>query len=236
MTLFKNSAEGGTNAVQTSTGNSGGASGDAWTLVNVTAGSTFHYTTTSPIHGGVSYDNASTTASATPLVDWSDSAATVAAARFYFRFVTLPDAALQLGINFRGNAGASSLARTEFNITTGAVRSMMGSTTSSFMGATPSVGTVYRLESVCTGFNGASGAMTTNLYVGDSLTPAGTASLTGATTGFTCDRTRFGKFSGGGNFAWITDSYAANVGVSTEIGPEVTLSPGWSSGFAVRIG
>lgn len=236
MTLLKNSAEGGNDGTPTSNSNSGPPMGTAWTLVSISAGSTFAYTTTSPIHGGTSYLNSSTTAATTPLVDWGDTAATSAAARVYLRFASLPDALMQIGINFRGNAGATSLARTEFNITTGAMRSIMGASTGSFSGSTPTIGTVYRLEVVCTGFNGASGAMTSNLYVGDSLTPFSTATVSGATTAFTCDHTRFGKFSTTGNWSWTLDDMAANIGASSEIGPEITLTSGWTSGYEIRIG
>jgi hypothetical protein len=233
MTLKTNSAEGGTDGVATSTGNSGGTSGTAWDLVNINAGSFFEYDNASPIHGAMSYRNGSTTAATTPLVGWNDSVAAVAAARLYFRFVTLPDASVQLGINFRGNAAATSLARTEFD-TTGHIRAVMGATNSSFSAGAVSTGTQYRLEYVCTAFNGSAGTATANIYIGETMTIQATASLTGATTAFQPDQTRFGKFNAVSNYEWIIDSAAANIGASSELGTVVPAT--WFYGYQAVIG
>lgn len=221
MTLLQNSAEGQADGITVTTGNSGGASGDAWdVLAGTSAGGSVQGESTDAIHGSMSIRFASTGATTqTPLVGWNDTGATVAVARWYEFYNAFPDtAASQMGINFRGNAGASSMARRTTN-TNGSFNAVMGSTTGSASGVALSLSTVYRFEAVCTGFNGASGAMTVNCYVGESGSVHSSSTLTGATTGFTCDNVRFGKFSGAFDVDFLADSFAANIGSSTLLGP-----------------
>lgn len=220
MTLKTNDAEGGTDGVATSTGNSGGASGTAWDIVNINAGSTFHYESTGAIHGTMSYQVSSTTTATNPLAGWTDTAANQAVARVYMSFTTMSTVNnQQFGINFR--SGSGSLARSEFN-TDGTFRGVMGATNSSASALALSTGTVYRMEAVATGFNGASGALTINVYVGESGTVFTSISLSGATTAAQCSAVRFGKHNTSGNVDALYDSIAADIGSSTLLGPVAT--------------
>lgn len=221
MTLLQNSAEGQADGVTVTTLNSGVASGDAWDVVaGTTSGGSVQGASTNAIHGTMSIRFASTGATTqTPLVGWNDTGATVAVARWYEYYIAFPNAASsQMGVNLRGNAGATSMARRTTN-TDGTFNAVMGSTTGSASGVALSLSTIYRFEVVCTGFNGASGAMTLNCYVGQSGSVHSSSTLTGATTAFTCDNVRFGKFSGAFDVDFLADSFAADIGSSTLLGP-----------------
>lgn len=224
MTLKTNTADGGTDGTTVSTGNSGGASGTAWNLVNVGT-SILAYESTNAPHGGMAvrfFSNGSATN--TPILGWDDTANAAVTLRWYEYWTTLPSALTQCGFNIRGNAAASSLARREVD-TTGQWR-VVAASTSSFASTSISVSTLYRWEATATGFGGASGALTLTMYAGESLTSLASVSLSGQTTAFTVDNVRFGKFNTVGTVDLLMDSFAANVGSSTALGPiSVDASP-----------
>jgi hypothetical protein len=207
----------GSDGTTVTTANSDDNGGNAFDLVNIGAGTICAYEVTGVIHGTSSIRLQSSTTTSTVQVGWTDTGATSAVARWYENFTTLPTALMQHGVNFRGNTGATSLARTEIN-TDGTFRCVMGATTGSYSGSALSTGTTYRFEAVATGFNGGSGTITVTAYVGESGSAYTSATVSGATTSFTCDTVRFGKFNGAGNFDALVDSLAANIGSSTPIG------------------
>jgi hypothetical protein len=217
VALLTNPCE-GTDGTTVTTGNSDDNGGNAFVLVNIGAAAVMAYETTGAIHGSSSIRMTTPTTTSTVQVGWTDTGATSAVARWYVNFTTLPTALLQLGVNFRGNGAGSSLARTDTN-TDGTFRCVMGATTGSYSGSALSTGTTYRLEAVASGFNGSSGTITVTAYVGESTTPYTSATVSGATTSFTCDAVRLGKFALTGNFDALWDSLAVNVGASSEIGP-----------------
>jgi hypothetical protein len=217
LTLKVNSAEGIADGTAAVTGTQG-TTGDGWQLVSILSGTTFQGEVTGAIHGSVSWSCTSSTAANAVQVGWTDTAATEAAVRWYEVWNTFPSATQQNGFNWRGNAGATSLARREV-LTDGTWRAVMGSTTDATPAAALSLGTLYRFEAVATGFNGASGALTINCYLGESLSVLTTSAVTGATTALTCDTVRFGKFNGAGTHDVLIDSMASDIGASAELGP-----------------
>lgn len=216
MTLQTNPCE-GSDGVTVTTGNSNANGGTAFAVVNINSGTICAYKTSGAIHGTSSIRMQSSTAANTVLVGWNDTGATSAVARWYENFTTLPTALQQHGVNFRGNAGVTSLARMEIQ-TDGTIRCVMGATNGSFSSGSLSTGTTYRFEAVATGFNGSSGSITITVYVGESTSSFTSATASGATTSFTCDNVRFGKFNGSGNFDAVFDSLAADIGSSTTLG------------------
>jgi len=80
--LLENTAEGGTDGVNVSAANSGGASGNAWNTVNATG--TLVYSNAQAIHGSLSYSIVTTT-SASAYMFWNSSSITVNTKTMYSR-------------------------------------------------------------------------------------------------------------------------------------------------------
>ncbi len=219
MGLQANPCE-GTDGTTVTTANSDDNGGNAFALVNIGAAAVMAYETTGAIHGTSSIRMTTPTTTSTVQVGWTDTGATSAVARWYWNFTTLPTAQLQLGVNFRGNSGGTSLARVDTN-TDGTFRVVMGASNGSNSASALSTGTTYRMEAVATGFNGSSGTITVTAYVGESTSAFTSATVSGATTAFTADTVRFGKFANTGNFDALFDSLAANIGSSTPLGGAV---------------
>jgi hypothetical protein len=217
---FQNTAEGGTNTTAVTIGNSGGASGDAWTSVT----STPTFTTVSPLDGLVSYTFSAT---ATQFLDWDAAAAWADFAYyFYFDFPSNPVGALHTMANFRSLSGSLG----SVNITTS------GELTFTFPvgGAGPTVAltaaTRYRVEGQCTGFGTASSTAAIQVYAGASTTPLDSISATGATTALPAQRVRWGRPSGTTTLATglRQDTYKIVFGsasVITPISPAVGPHP-----------
>src|SRR4051812_41296696 len=93
MTLVGNNAEGGTNGVTVTTGNSGGASGTAFS--SVLNGATLKFDNTQAAHGTLSY-HVVTTTTETVQFQLSGASSGSYATRFYIRFNTPPFAGERL--------------------------------------------------------------------------------------------------------------------------------------------
>jgi hypothetical protein len=209
----------GTDGVTITVANSDDNGGDPLVLVSLN-GETGAYETTGAIFGTSSLRMATATAANPCQIGFTDTAATSARARWYIKFTTLPTTAvLQFGVNFRGNTGGTSLARTEVNNADGKYRVVMGATTGSYSALALQTGVEYDFEAVASGFNGSSGTMTVNCYLKSTGALYTSATVSGATTAFTCDTGRFGKFAGGGNFDALFDAIAFETGSAVEIGP-----------------
>lgn len=225
MTLTTNSAEGGTNAANVTTGNSGGSSGQAFSNVAAGTSCTITFDTGSAVHGSLGYlFTKGGTATVSQLV-MNDSSGTPSASVAGHVYLTLPSGtipdAVTLGMQFRSSAAAQLF------------RAQIGA--SNFMkiyngaGVIQAVGTVgltagvtYRLEVQATGLGTSSTVVSFQTYVGDSMTTVDTLTTAAFTTSATCDRCYFGNLGSGTVSTFSIDDLAINAGSSTAIGPAGT--------------
>jgi hypothetical protein len=231
-----NNAEGGTDTVTVTIGNSGGISGDAFTTVSIGTGGAITYSATRAMHGSLSY--AFVIGSGATLVDLDESLADDQfTARVAVNLTAYPSASTPFPFNVRNTAGTTNLGGTNLS-TTGQLQVAIGGTLSSFTTPVLALNTWYRLEYYGSGFGTAASASTCDAYVGDNTgTPFATCSVSGVTTANGALRMRFGKPSGTSTLATsYLDDLAYTAGSSTPLGPNITLSPGWVNGFDVRIG
>jgi hypothetical protein len=234
MALIENNCEGGTDGTPVTVGNSGGASGTAFTTVS-NGGGTINYSAAAAQHGslGIRMTGSGTAAY---LVDFDDpTPAASFALRFQFNFPTLPSGATQAGFPL-GIRSSTAGAIGGINMdTTGHIQMFIVSGGSFSTGAL-AINTNYRAEVVGTGFNSAATTCTMNVYQGDTATLAATCTVSGVTTTALFNRARIGKQSTGSVPGIDIDDVAMNVGSSTQIGPVAFLTPGWSGGWDLRIG
>lgn len=222
MTLRANSAEGGSNGTTVTTGNSGGASGDAFNTVSIGTGGSATFTSASEAHGTLSYSLGSATGAT--FVAWTGWNTATAACRFYFMFPTLPSAQMIL-VRLR-NAGGVVL---ELDITAANKFQVRNQTPAIvFTGTTTlSANTWYRVEFGATP-NATTAAINVDYYVGDSLTPVetGYATTTGNTGTGNFTEIRFGPQSGGVTTTPDFDDLAFTDLTTTYIGPFFNVLPG----------
>lgn len=93
ITARANTAEGGTDNVTVTTGNSGGASGDAWDVISLVAG-TLTYENAPTLKGGLAYFSNKTVAEGLNTLSWTNSMGSGGRCFFrgYFLWDTLPSA------------------------------------------------------------------------------------------------------------------------------------------------
>lgn len=239
MTLKSNTAEGGTDGVTVTTGNSGGASGDAFTAVSggVTGGITY---SSSQAKRGSSLSYLMQVAAAAAVactMDISDTADATYTIRAYLYLNAYPSTTIQGPIGIRSAANAS-IGRLNMS-TSGALQVVLGTanTTSAFSTATLALNNWYRLEVYGTGVGTASASMTCDVYDGDSTgTPYLTTGLTGQNTSATVGIARYGRLGTGGSNDWYLDDLAQNIGSATPLGPSATLSGLWTWAYAATQG
>lgn len=191
--LLANNADGGSNGVSVSPGNSGGASGDAFDGVTPGASQTIAYDT------AVSMSGASikfTLAAAQGYVSWTTSLGTLSAGvrfggRVYVTFSAAPNAAWQF---FRVMTGTTLLATVRTNAS---AQLQVGNTSGAAIvtGTTSlSAGTWYRFEWDLAAVGTASSSFTASVYLGDSTTVLDSVSGTAADFGSTApDTIRLGQ-------------------------------------------
>ena len=92
MASVSNSAEGGTNTTDVTTANSGGASGNAFNLVQIGAGANVKFSSTKTMHGALAYQIATRATAANTGILWSNASllGTTLYSRCYFNFDALP--------------------------------------------------------------------------------------------------------------------------------------------------
>ena len=180
MTLA-NTAEGGTNTTTASTGNSGGASGNAWDGVNVPVNTTLTYSSAQAMHGALSY-HLTSSAAASNFLRWDSQlpAATTLYARAYCyfngatptatRYIQFNDASANLiggvGIRPSGQLGLRDSAAT-----------LVGSTT-----AIAPINQWFRIEMMIVS-DATIGQMAVQVYLNpDSTVPTETLSVTNQNT------------------------------------------------------
>ena len=230
MTLLTNSAEGGTNGTTVTTGNSGGASGQAFSAVTLNSG-TFIFSNAWAHGGSLSYLHQQIAANSLFYDMTADSANAAASwsARFYLRLNALPSATAQGPLNWR-SAANSNMGNIQLTAT-GAVLITTGTGGAvSTSGNTLAINTDYRFEVYGTNYGTSSAATTCDIYLGDNTgTPYMTTNSTHTSALSTVGIFRLGKSSsGGGSIDYYIDDWAWNIGSATPIGPTVIPPAPWS--------
>jgi RHS repeat-associated protein len=219
-----NSAEGGTNGTTVTVANSGGASGDPFSVVTRGTGAALTFATAAAEHGSLGY-SLTATSGTTTAVTWNGYNATSAAVRFYYNpGSTLPSTTVRL-LDVRNSTGtAARVLMTSSNQLI--VQNAAGTTLKTFP-TTLSANTWYRIE---LGVSISATAATVNAayYPGDSTTPVDTAySTSSANTGtanittISIGDTTSGTWAGTAYF----DDLAAQPATTSYIGP-VPTAPG----------
>jgi hypothetical protein len=212
VVLLQNTAEGGAAGATVTVGNSGGASGDAFTISTGTS----VYTT-----GGVHGPNCFQANAASSVLGWNVSGLQVSV-RFYFKLLATPTAAGLIHVPYTNNA-ATSVYRMLVN--TSRQLAVQNSTGTQVAGGSATwamtVGTWYRIETQCTvGSSTANGVLNLQLFVGDSTTPLATYSSTAFNAGtIPVTSVQIGRASGSG---WVSGPQwddAATQDSATAIGP-----------------
>lgn len=216
MAQYANSAEGGSSGTTVTTGNSGGASGDAWTAVTIAGGDGLTFDNTHAAHGNLAYKIVATTG-ATFFERTYPGATTTVALRFYLYIAANPSSLVTLA-----NFTSSGTVRCMVNITAaGKLQFQSASGVATLMGTVTPTGQWVRVELTAT-LNAVTGSMTLKRFdnpdsntVGDSITASG-QNLGGSADRYRIGRLGFstGSFSGG---HWIDEIAANDTGVA--IGP-----------------
>jgi hypothetical protein len=218
VTVYTNTAEGGTSGTGVTTGNSGGTSGTPWSTVTLGTGSTCTFDNAQAAHGTLSY-NFTPGAAAGDTLTLGTASSTTGVMRFYAYFTALPTAATQLA-RF---ATSGSLVVANIVIDTAGHVIVQGSAgTLHTSSVTVSLNTWYRFEMSAIVATATTGTVNMAAYVGDSMTvfdsysPGATVNL--GTTNFA--KVNFGKVSSSGNWAtFYMDDFAVDDTQTTFFGP-----------------
>lgn len=193
MSVFRNSGEGGSDGVTVTTGNSGGASGDAWTSVTLGGGSDVEYDTAQSAHGGVSH----LVIPANNQTAWfrkDFTAASQAMASFYVRFPSAPAVVTSICL-VRNSTSTAASVRIDTNLQL-RIYDGPGSNLQTFTAL--SANTWYRVEvRVIKGTGSSDGTIEFAYYVGDSGTAVESYSSAVRDTGTTdLVNIRYGRATG----------------------------------------
>ena len=222
MALKKNSAEGGSNGTGVTTGNSGGGSGDALSVVSLNSG-TINYTSGVSMHGSLAHEYTQATAANSLYTCLDDTASANFSARFYLRLTGLPSTDMEFPLGLR-TAADGNVARVQMR-STGVTRITNSAGTVIYTGTfTPSLNTWYRYEVWGSGAGTGTATFNYAVFAGDSTSASETTQLTNfSMSNGQIGRVRFGKGSTATLAAWQIDDYAINLGSSSQIGPESDL-------------
>ncbi len=225
MTLLSNTLEGGSDTTVITAGNSGGASGDAFTAV---VASTLTFSATQAMAGSLSMRTGNTATQA--YARWNPTAGTAYAARAYFWLGGLT-AADERFMSFLDAGGTTQYA---YIVGNGAGKLRFGCTGS---GTTWTAAATYptsqwlRIEMYCVaGSTTGNGIAQVGIYLGhDTATPVDTFSSSALNIGgggASFGQVRFGKGSGSlAQFVYV-DDLAVNDSATGLIGPSVAPSTG----------
>lgn len=239
MALKKLSSEGGTDnagatggvtTTNSATSNNGGAG-----LFSVTpgAGGTINYTSASSAHGSLSVEMTQSTAATSCHVEFSDTAAADFAARVYVKLSALPSAELQFPMSLRTAAGSNCC---WLQMTATGIVKVAANAATVFTGTVAAgTGTWYRYELWGTGSGLTTATVNYAMFAGDSTSALESTTLTNVNlSAGQIGRVGYGKRSSATLAVWQMDDLAANIGSSTQIGPEADLeAPSVPTGLTV---
>jgi hypothetical protein len=234
MTLLQNTLEGGTNATTITTGNSGGASGNAFhAIVGACT-----YDTTRAAHGTMSAKLTPTSGAACNIKYGAQSggsmlASTSPAARVYAYFTANPSSEY----TFLRADDASNAIRFRINISAAGkliVSTNDGTSTTTRWTSTQSVplNQWVRIEIRAVIAAGTGGSIECAFYVGDSTSPVDSFTVSGINTGANAVQSiQFGKYGSDTTAtAFWLDEIAVNTSTSSFIGPVANAVPVVSAG------
>lgn len=172
MTTWVNGAEGGSNGTPVTTGNSGGASGDAWDSIVVNTGSTVNFATAAAAHGSLGYRHTPASGQNCYRKKTIVAGATVTH-RFYYYYLAAPAAETSIA-RMLGNSAGTQVASLAINTSgTLRIRDTGNNSTvsgSNSIGSAMTAGTRMRFEWQCTPVTTSTGIITLNAYVGEGTT------------------------------------------------------------------
>ena len=216
--MNSNSAEGGTAGVSVTTANSGGASGNAFTVLSKGSGASLVYATAAAAHGTLGYSLHGSSGTAT-LMGWNGYSATSMAIRFYYNpGPTLPSKVMRLA-DIRNSTATA--ARVELSASNQLfIQNTAGTTLTTFPHALQA-NTWYRTE-LTISISGSAAAINAACYPADSTTPVDPAySTTTGNTG-TANITQV-AIGSAASATWTGTSYfddlAAQPGSTAFVGP-----------------
>lgn len=212
MTLYQNSFEGGTDGTNVTTGNSGGASGDAFSAVNATV----KFATAAALHGSMG----GRFTGGSGWVKWTASSSAFAL-RFYMK---LPASAPSGGDAYIATMPTAAGYAGTLSVDSSKRISLSSDADIVFTSAALSSGTVYRIEvAIQKGTTTSNGTLRFGYYVGDSTTPVETVySSTAQNTGTNNypDYAVGDCYQSWGSVAYIDfDDLALQTGTTDFIGP-----------------
>lgn len=225
MAVITNNANGGTDGVDVTTGNSGGASGTAASAVVPGAGGTIQFTNVENYKGTLCYEFTAASG-VVQYAQWTPTNSTSCAFRAYFRFSAWPTTGGQIFLNLSSSSGANVRCGIVMN-STGELRSQnaAGTLTAATAGTVP-LNEWLRFEIALTTPSTTTGTMTLNVYRGDGSTPIANLgiSTTGENYGTAGVGTfRIGKQTSANAFPVFLcddiafrDSSTTSLGISTE--------------------
>ena len=194
---LSNSSEGGSNATSVTTGNSGGASGDAWNTV-VSSGSFPTFSSTNPAHGtGLGY-RFETANPVVPLyVQWDTSLGTLLtdqrlAGRFYYKAPSIPTSSVRMLTFLNGNTFLCGIFHASG---TGQIGIRLSNDASGNLSAVGITNDLHRFEFDFQGIGGgaSAGKGTVRIFVGDDTTEIDSVTQVASNFGSLApDRARFG--------------------------------------------
>lgn len=228
MTLKLNTAEGGTDGTATTTANSGGGSGDAFTAVSAVVSGAIAFRAANAYRGALCYALVQATSANACTFEWSDTASDQFAHRMYLRLLEYPSANCQGPLNIRGTAAAARLNMSTTGQLSITIVNGTTSTSGGFSTGTLALNTWYRIECVGSGFGSSSTAVACNVYLGDATgTPAfAVPSPALVATAEQISVIRVGRANAVGSNNWLVDDLAQSIGTSLELGPSPTGTAG----------
>lgn len=186
--LVQNNAEGGSNGTTVSTGNSGGASGDAFGSVQITGSSTVVFSSASPIHDSLSI--LATGVGGFAAFRWGSSilgTQSVLHGVMYVSWSAFPASSTPF-MEIKQTDGGALAARLRIT-STGGPRLTDSSDSTIFTGSNLSTGTVYRFEWTIN----TTGAYRVAWYLGDSASAIDTRTGSSAAFGTQLQEVTFGR-------------------------------------------
>lgn len=221
MPTLQNTFDGGTVGATITEANSGGASGTPFNYVEILAGATATYQSTSAMHGGRGCKITGSGAHAFLEHDLTTTY-TQMSFRFYVRFPSAPTANCQI---FTPRSSADYVAGVNITTALKFQAAQVGGTVL-FTSATLTANTWYRVEMVVeTGTTTANGAIAFKYFLGDSTTAVESFSSTTANTSLLpMTMYRIGKVNNTGSTPMDIDSITFNTGSDLFLGPHVDLN------------
>lgn len=239
MAIKRNTAEGQANGTTLTAGNSGGASGDAFSSIGG-AGGTAIFSTAQFMHGAQSYDM-STTSANNIIPDFDHTATPQCAYQYYFRLPVLPTAAVTLSQhrNSGGNAAKVTINSTNHL----QIQNAAGTAINTFA-TVLAINTWYRVEiEIIVGTTATNGTINAGYYLGDAAegSPVDARYASGATVN--SGTVNLSKFQPGiaasaaaGTFHVFYDDIAFDIATSAPIGVGAATIPGAPTGITPTAG